>query len=59
MEYQILIEPDPDQYRVFRGRIREVGLTAEELESQQRIRERAALGRCETPHILDYDARFP
>jgi hypothetical protein len=26
MEYQILIEPDPDQYRVFRGRLREVGL---------------------------------
>ena len=25
-EYQILIEPYPDQYRAFRGRIREVGL---------------------------------
>jgi len=26
VEYQILIQPDPDQYRVFRGRIREDGL---------------------------------
>jgi hypothetical protein len=25
-QYQILIEPYPDQYRAFRGRIREVGL---------------------------------
>jgi len=26
VEYQLLIEPYPDQYRVFRGRIPEVGL---------------------------------
>jgi hypothetical protein len=26
MEYQIFIEPGPDQYRVFQGRIHEVGL---------------------------------
>ena len=27
MEFHILIGPEPDQYRVFQGRIREDGLT--------------------------------
>jgi hypothetical protein len=26
MKYQMLIRPNPDQYHIFRGRIREVGL---------------------------------